>query len=101
MWNAYRTNYDCVWTPDYPNNPYSNGHEINCHGMPLLIFTFAGTNSVVISWPSPSTGYVLQQNPDLTTTNWSTCGTATDDGVIKSITNSLSAGHIFFRLKQQ
>ena len=28
--------------------------------------------SVVISWPSPSTGFLLQQNTNLTTTNWVT-----------------------------
>jgi hypothetical protein len=27
-------------------------------------------SSVLLSWPAPSTGFVLQQNTNLTTTNW-------------------------------
>ena len=87
MWSTYRANYGPVWP--------------NASSAPPLTFTLIRTNSVVISWPSPSTGFVLQQNPDLTTTNWSNCGTATDDGVIKRITNNLSTNRMFFRLKQQ
>ena len=29
-----------------------------------------GTNSVQLNWAAPGTGFVLQQNADLTTTNW-------------------------------
>jgi len=39
---------------------------------PLLIITPTATNTLVVSWPSPSTGFVLQQNSNLTTTNWVT-----------------------------
>ncbi len=35
----------------------------------LSIFLTA-TNTVVVTWPSAWTGYTLQQNSDLTTTNW-------------------------------
>src|SRR5215471_14476411 len=31
-------------------------------GAPLLKLTPTTTNTVVVSWPSPSTGFVLQQN---------------------------------------
>ena len=39
-------------------------------GAPTLTITFIGPDSVVISWPSAATGFVLQQSPDLTVTNW-------------------------------
>ncbi len=35
----------------------------------VLGVTLAGTN-LLLSWPSPPGGFELQQNPDLTTTNW-------------------------------
>ena len=35
-------------------------------GTPSLSIFSTGTNTAVVAWP----GYVLQQNPDLTTTNW-------------------------------
>ena len=54
-------------------------------GAPLLTITHSG-NSVIISWPSPSTGFVLQQNSNLATTNWTTSGVISDDGTNKSIT---------------
>jgi len=36
-----------------------------------MVVTLAGTN-LVLSWPSPPGGFALQQNADLTTTNWET-----------------------------
>jgi hypothetical protein len=68
-------------------------------GAPLLTITHSG-NSVTISWPSPSTGWTLQQNSDLTTTSWSTSGGISDNGTIKSITITSPTGNLFFRLKQ-
>jgi len=59
-----------------------------------------GTN-VVVSWPSPSTGFFLQQSSDLTTTNWSTIGLViSDDGTNRSTVISPPLGNSFFRLKQ-
>lgn len=52
----------------------------------------------LVSWPSPYAGFVLQQNLDLNTTNWSTVpGTVHDNG-----TNWLmvvpSSGNRYYRL---
>jgi hypothetical protein len=44
--------------------------EVSLPPAPLDI-TLSGTN-LILSWPSPPGGFVLQQNPDLTTTNWTT-----------------------------
>ena len=66
-------------------------------GAPLLTITYSG-NSMTVSWPSPSTGWTLQQNSDLTTTSWSTSGGISDNGTNKSITITSPTGNLFFRL---
>jgi hypothetical protein len=56
-------------------------------------------NSVVVTWPFPSTGYVLEQNNNLATTNWTNSSLfISDNGTIKSATNSPATGNLFFRL---
>ena len=42
-------------------------------GPPLLTATHSG-GSVIVSWPYPSAGFVLQQNNSLISTNWTTSG---------------------------
>jgi hypothetical protein len=39
-------------------------------GAPLLSVSRTDTNTVLVSWPYPSTGFALQQNSVLGTTNW-------------------------------
>ena len=39
-------------------------------GAPLLRVVLTGTNTVVVAWPNPSTGFSLQQNVSLGTANW-------------------------------
>ena len=56
------------------------------------------TNSVVISWPSPATGFILQQNPDLSTTNWSAAQTPDDNGTNKTVIVTPPTGKMFYRL---
>jgi hypothetical protein len=70
---------------------------VQTSGAPLLTITRSG-NSVTVSWPSPSTGWTLQQNSNLATTNWSTSSGVSDNGTIKSITITSPAGNLFFRL---
>ncbi|MGA2243299.1 MAG: hypothetical protein ABSH11_14840 [Verrucomicrobiota bacterium] len=70
-------------------------------GAPLLTITLNPQLSTInVSWPSPSTGWTLQQNSDLTTTSWSTSGGISDNGTNKSITITSPTGNLFFRLKQ-
>jgi hypothetical protein len=68
---------------------------------PTLTVTHSG-NQVAVSWLSPSTGFVLQQNSNLANPNgWATSGyTITDTNGLKSITLTSPAGNLFFRLKQ-
>ncbi len=57
-------------------------------------------DNVVVSWPASATGYVLQTNLDLTTTNWGDyTGSVTNHGGINSVTLSKSTGSLFFRLR--
>jgi hypothetical protein len=66
--------------------------------LPLPAISLTETNSVVVSWPSLSTGWQLQQNTDLTTSNWNdTPFQISDDGTNKSI-NVPPIGNLFFRL---
>src|SRR2546426_401573 len=54
-------------------------------GAPLLSITLTSTNTALVSWPSPSTGFTLQQNGNtVASANWSnvTAG-VTDNGTIK------------------
>jgi hypothetical protein len=39
-------------------------------GAPLLNIQLISPTAIMVSWPAPSTGFVLQQNGDLSTTNW-------------------------------
>jgi hypothetical protein len=57
------------------------------------------TSSAVISWPSPSTGFVLQQNSNPSTTNWTNSGfLINDNGTTRWVSNSPATGSLFFRL---
>jgi hypothetical protein len=68
-------------------------------GAPFLTITQTGPTTVMASWPSPSTGWNLQPNTDLSATNWVTpAGNVTDNGTIKFIIVNPPAGNRFYRL---
>lgn len=78
---------DSVSTPGIPGTPALN------IGMTL-------TNTLLIWWPSPSTGFGLQQNADLAGTNWVTpTETLNDDGVNRYVVVTPSPGNRFYRLQ--
>jgi hypothetical protein len=67
---------------------------------PTLTVTHSG-NSVIISWPYPSSGFALQQNSNLSNpTGWSAyAGAVNTNNGLNSITISAPAtGNLFFRL---
>ena len=67
-------------------------------GAPLLTITRSGGN-VTISWPSPSTGFNLQETASLGSPNWAGAAlTVTDNGTIKSVTIPATVGSKFYRL---
>jgi hypothetical protein len=66
--------------------------------LPRLTIT-RSNNVVIVSWPSSSTGFSLQQNNQLNTTNWVTpTETVNDSGTIKFITVDHPLGGRFYRL---
>ncbi|MGA2280375.1 MAG: hypothetical protein ABSG80_08750 [Verrucomicrobiota bacterium] len=69
-------------------------------GAPLLAITFnSQLPTVTVSWPVSATNYVLQQNSDLTTANWTPVGASVStNGPTLSVTISPPAGNLFFRL---
>ncbi|SPE51238.1 hypothetical protein SBV1_130107 [Verrucomicrobia bacterium] len=55
---------------------------------------------MMVSWPSPSTGWNLQQNNDLTTASRVAAPAPTDNGTIEYIIVNPPTGNQFYRLKQ-
>ena len=68
---------------------------------PQLSLIGTGPNTLSISWPSPSPGWNLQQNTNLTGGIWTTpLELVSDNGVAKTITVNAATGSRFFRLAQ-
>jgi hypothetical protein len=72
---------------------------VQTEGAPSLIIFLTATNTAVIQWPSPSTGWILQQNPAVETSAWITpLETLNDDGTNRFIIVAPPAGNRFYRL---
>ncbi len=68
-------------------------------GAPVLSILRTTTNTVVVSWPSPSTGWKLQQNGSLPGGSWATpAETVNDNGASKFIVVNPPTGNRFYRL---
>ena len=68
---------------------------------PWLSIARTATNGVIISWPSPSSGWTLHENADLSTVSWSeVLTTPNDDGTTKSVTVAPPVGTRFYCLKK-
>jgi hypothetical protein len=67
-------------------------------GSPLLTITLTGPNTIVVSWLYPSTGFALQQNGDLTTTNWTSGFSPNHVGDNWQVTVAPPVGNKFYRL---
>ncbi len=71
-------------------------------GVPTLTITLSGAN-VILSWPSPSTGFILQHADTFSTlpAAWAnTPGAINDNGFIKSLTIPHNQAHIYYRLRR-
>jgi hypothetical protein len=69
-------------------------------GAPLLNITWTTTNTVLVTWPYPSTGFSLQQKTDLGAPTWNPSGAAAShvgDNWEMVIPNP--TGNLFYRLK--
>ena len=68
-------------------------------GAPRLAIILTSTNTALVSWPSPSTGFALQQNTNSSTANWTAAlEPITDNGTTKFIIVNPPAGNRFYRL---
>jgi hypothetical protein len=69
-------------------------------GAPLLSVFRTTTNTVAVTWPSPSMGWTLQQNTNsVAGINWSNVtGGIVDDGTTKTLIANPSVGNRFYRL---
>jgi hypothetical protein len=68
-------------------------------GAPMLTIFRTATNTAVISWPSPSTGWNLKQTGSLSTGTWTTpAETVNDNGTTKFIVVNPPVGNRFYRL---
>ena len=73
---------------------------IQTPGAPLLRVVVTTTNTLIVAWPAPSTGFSLQQNAAVGTTNWA--GVTNLENVVgseKQVIISLPIGNKFYRLK--
>lgn len=67
----------------------------------FLSISLTATNSAVVSWLYPSTGWNLQQNTNLPSTNWTTPSEAiNNDGTNNFIIVNAPSGKLFFRLQR-
>jgi hypothetical protein len=70
-------------------------------GAPLLTITLnSQLSTITLSWPSPSSGFTLQQNTNsVSSVNWSNVlTTPADDGTTKTIVVNPPVGNRFYRL---
>jgi len=66
---------------------------------PLLTIQQLSVTSARVVWPSPSTGFRLQENSDLNTTNWVNAPQAvSDNGTNNFITVNPATSRRFYRL---
>ena len=66
---------------------------------PTLRIALTGTNTVLVAWPAPSTGFNLQQNAGIETMNWtSVTNTVNVVGSEKQVIIAPPVGQKFYRL---
>jgi len=72
---------------------------IQMPGAPLLTIRRTQTNTVVVSWPSVSAGFALQQNASPNSANWAApAESVTDNSTNKFILVNPPMGNRFYRL---
>ena len=75
-------------------------YAVQTAGAPVLSIKMTTTNTAQVYWPSPSTGYNLQVNTNLSAPNWVTpAESVQDNGTIKFIIVNPPTGNRFYRLK--
>jgi hypothetical protein len=76
-------------------------YAVQTPGSPKLSLTTTATNTIVVSWPWPSTGWTLQNSGNLGASNWTLATQAVNnDGVNNFIVLSPPNGTRFYRLNK-
>jgi len=75
---------------------------VQTEGAPALDIFISTTNTVVVSWPAPSAGWVLQQNTNsVNSVSWSNVVNGIlDDGTTKTLVINPPSGNRFYRLEK-
>ena len=75
-------------------------YAVQTAGAPILSIKLTSTNTVQVYWNSPSAGWTLLVNSNLTGNTWSTpTETVQDNGTIKWIIVNPPAGNRYYRLR--
>jgi probable HAF family extracellular repeat protein len=94
---------DYYSTPDFD---YELGYVATLPGLigvsPVLSINSwsSAAHHLVLSWSTNYTGCTLQSSTGLGSTNWTDCASPTVSGAAYVVTNSMSVGAQFFRLKR-
>ena len=76
-------------------------YAVQTPGAPTLRIFLTSTNTAVVAWPQPSTGWSLQQNSDLRPSGWTNAAqTPIVVGNDNQVIISPPAGKRFYRLSQ-
>jgi hypothetical protein len=74
-------------------------YAVQTPGAPVLSIKLTTTNTAMVYWASPSTGFNLEVNTNLATANWVTNSqSVTDNGTIKYILVNPPTGNRYYRL---
>jgi hypothetical protein len=74
-------------------------YAVQTQGAPVLSIKLTTTNTAMVYWTSPSTGFNLQVNTNLATTNWiAPAESVQDNGIIKYIIVNPPMNNRFYRL---
>jgi hypothetical protein len=75
-------------------------YALQTPGVPLLTITHSG-NSAIVSWLASATGFMLQTNGNVATTNWVNYGgTVTTSNGTNSVIFTPPKGNLYFRLME-
>lgn len=89
-----------ITATDAANNVGTGTFTVTVGSPPTLTINRTTTNTVAVSWPSPSTGFKLQENTNgVATENWSNVDTSpSDDGSTMTFIIDPPTGNRFYRL---
>lgn len=106
-----------IATKMFVDDPWAEAiADLNADGKPDIVVADPGVNQIavffqvpqlsiasqlsnaVVSWPASWTNWVLQENTNLSTTNWLTTTDILNDGTNNTASVPLSCSNLFFRL---